>query len=148
MANLPDSWLWPPSRLGEALSLLTKVPGVANPQSPISDSWIESAALTMGFEAQPSESTYSEFERQLPHMGPALIAVGPAFLALLPRSIVLTPELKKVHVDPAIIRSALCSAIEAPILREIQETLDRVAIAPSKQPRAREAILRERLSSL
>jgi len=147
MATFPDSWLWPSGRLGEALSLLTKVPGVANPQSPISDWWIESAALTTGFEAQPAETTYSDFERQLPHMGPALIAAGPAFLALLPGSILLTPELKKVRVDPAVIRSALCSSVEAPILREIQETLDRAQIPAAKQARARNAILRERLSS-
>jgi ATP-binding cassette subfamily B protein len=147
MATFPDSWLWPSGRLGEALSLLTKVPGVANPQSPISDWWIESAALTIGFEAQPAETTYSDFERQLPHMAPALIAAGPAFLALLPGSILLTPELKKVRVDPAVIRSALCSSVEAPILREIQETLDRAQIPAAKQARARNAILRERLSS-
>jgi ATP-binding cassette, subfamily B, bacterial len=147
MANLPDSWLWPHSRLGEALSLLTKVPGVANPQSPIPDSWLESAALILGFEAQPAETTYAEFEHQLPHMGPALIAVGPAFLALLTGSMLLTPELKKIPVDPAVIRSALCSSIEAPILREIQEMLDRAQISPSRQARVRESILRERLSS-
>jgi ATP-binding cassette subfamily B protein len=147
MANLPDSLLWPSSRLGEALSLLTKVPGPPNPHPPIPDSWIERAALTLGFEAQPAESTYSDFERQLPHMGPALIAVGPAFLALLPGSILLTPELKKVRVDPAAIRSALCAAIEEPILREIQETLDRAQIPPAKQAHARNTILGERLST-
>jgi ATP-binding cassette subfamily B protein len=80
-------------------------------------------------------------------MAPALIAAGPAFLALLPGSILLTPELKKVRVDPAVIRSALCSSVEAPILREIQETLDRAQIPAAKQARARNAILRERLSS-
>ncbi len=37
--------------------------------------------------------------------------------------------------------------MEAPVLREIQETLDRAQIPPSKQPRARDALLRERLSS-
>jgi ATP-binding cassette subfamily B protein len=147
MANLPDSWLWPSSRLGEALSLLTHVPGSPNPQSPIPDWWIESAAQTLGFEAQPAETSYSEFERQLHRMGPALIAIGPAFLALLPGSLLLTPDLTKVRVDPAVIRSALCADVEAPILREIQETLDRAQIPPSKQARARDVILRQRLSS-
>src|SRR5580704_15015712 len=146
MANFPDSWLWPSSRLGEALSLLTNVPGAPNPQSPIPDSWIESAAQTLGFEAQPAETSYAEFERQLGRMGPALIAVGPAFLALLPCA-VLTPEHTKVRVDPAVIRSALCADVEAPILGEIQAMLDRAQIPPSKQARARDAILRERLSS-
>jgi ATP-binding cassette subfamily B protein len=147
MANFPDSWLWPSSRLGEALSLLTNVPGAPNPQSPIPDSWIESAAQTLGIEAQPAETSYAEFDRQLGHMGPALIAVGPAFLALLPGAILLTPEHTKVRVDPSVIRSALCADVETPILLDIQQTLDRAQIPPSKQARARDAILRERLSS-
>jgi ATP-binding cassette subfamily B protein len=121
--------------------------------------WLESAALTLGYEAQPSETPYSDFDRQLPHMGPALIHVpthaaggvsnkdGAAFLALLPNSTLLTPDLKKVRVSPSAIRSALCASIEAPALREIQETLDRAQIPPSKQARARDALLRERLNS-
>jgi ATP-binding cassette subfamily B protein len=153
MANLPDSLLWPSSRLGEALSLLTNVPGAPNPQHPNPGDldalarWIESAAQTLGFEAQPAETSYAELERQLVHMGPALIAAGPSFLALLPGSRLLTPALTKVHFDPAVIRSALCASLEAPILREIQETLDRSKIPPARQTRARDAILRERLGS-
>jgi len=105
----------------------------------------------MGFEAQPTETTYADFERHLRHIGPALLHVpteaGPAFLAILPGRILLTPALTKVRVNPAIIRSALCASVEAPILREIQQTLDRAQIPPAKQSRARNAILRERLSS-
>jgi ATP-binding cassette subfamily B protein len=101
----------------------------------------------MGLEAQTAETTYADLERQLGHMGPALIAIGPAFLALLPGVMLLTPELKKIRVDPASIRSALCSSLEAPILREIQEMLERAQIPPAKQPRARYAILRERLGT-
>ncbi len=153
MANLPESWLWPSSRLGEALSLLTKVPGSANPQPPTPQSlealarWIESAAQTLGFEAQPAETPYADLERQLDRMGPALIGTGQGFLALLTGSVLLTPEFKKVRVDPAVIRSALCATMEAPVQREIQEMLDRAQIPPAKQARARDAILRERLGS-
>ena len=77
----------------------------------------------------------------------ALIAAGPAFLAILPGCRLLTPDLTKVRVAPAVIRSALCATLEAPILREIQETLDRAQIPPAKQARACAAILRERLSA-
>ncbi len=149
MANLPDSLWWPASGLGEALSLLTNVPGSANPQAPtpIPDWWIESAAQTLGFEAQPAETTYAELERQLDRMGPAIIAIDSTFLALLPNSTLLTPDLKKVRIDAAQIRSALCADMEAPVLREIMETLDRAKIPPEKRDRARDAILRERLSS-
>jgi ATP-binding cassette subfamily B protein len=155
--SLPKSWLWPPSRLGEALCFLTAGPSLANPQPPIPQGigslarWLESAALTLGFEAQPSETPYSDFERHLPKMCPALIHIptndGPAFLALLPGSTLLTPDLERVRVSPAAIRSALCSSMEAPVLLEIQEMLDRAQIPPAKQARARDALLRERLSS-
>ncbi len=163
MANLPESWLWPPSRLGEALGLLTLGPPIANPKSPITESaeaseysdalghWLESAALTIGREAQPAETTYSGFKRDMRSMGPAILHVptstGPAFLAILPGSKLLTPDLKKIPVDPVIVRSALCATIEAPILREIQDTLQRAQIPGTKQAGARDAILRERLSS-
>lgn len=157
MANsLPESCRWPPSRLGEVLSLLTVGPNLANPQSPIPNDlgrWLESAALTLGFEAQPAETPYSDFERQLPRMGPALIHVpavgvsaeGHAFLAILPDGRLLATDLAKVRVSPAAIRSALCSGMEAPVVREIQDSLNRAQVPPSKQPRALDAILRERL---
>ena len=60
---------------------------------------------------------------------------------------ILTSLGLKLHPDPAAIRSAICADAEAPILREIQEMLDRAQIPPAKQARARDAILRERLSS-
>jgi ATP-binding cassette subfamily B protein len=158
MANLPDSWLWPSSRLGEAVA--HALPRAVSPLVPAPPPkldldalfmWLESAALTLGLEAQASETTYADFERQFRQMGPALLHIptdaGTSFLAILPGPIILTPDLTKVCVDPAVIRSALCASVEAPILREIQETLDRAQIPPARQARARDAILRERLSS-
>jgi ATP-binding cassette subfamily B protein len=111
--------------------------------------WLESAALTLGFEAQPAETSYADFDRQLRNMGAALIHVptddGPAFLAILPRGFLLTTDHTKVRIAPAAIRSALSASVEAPIAAEIQETLDRAQVPPSKQIRALHAILRERL---
>ncbi|MGB6946552.1 MAG: hypothetical protein WBE37_29415, partial [Bryobacteraceae bacterium] len=157
MANLADSWLWPTSRLGEVAHALLRAasPLVATPP-PDADidvlgRWLESAALTIGFEAQPAETTYADFGRDFPNIGPALLHVptdsGPKFLAILPGSILLTPDLKKSRIDPAEIRAALCAAMEAPVLREIDETLLRAQIPPAKQTRARDAILRERLGA-
>ncbi len=157
MANLADSLLWPPSRLGEVAHALLRAasPLVATPP-PDADidvlgRWLESAALTVGFEAQPAETTYADFESDFPNIGPAILHIptnsGPKFLAILPGSILLTPDLKRTRIDPAVIRAALCAAMEAPILREIDETLHRAQIPPAKQARARDAILRERLGS-
>ncbi len=155
MANLPDSWLWPATQLGEVLNavvahaLLRAASTIVSTPPDLNsvDQWLESAALTLGLEAQPTETTYAELERHLPQMGPALIQIGPKFLAILPGLTILTTNLTKVRADPALIRSALCSTFETPILGEIQDTLDRAQIPPAKQARARDAILRERLSS-
>src|ERR1700677_3355329 len=113
MANLPESLLWLSSRLGDALCLLTNGPSVANPQPPITQrlealaNWLESAALTMGFEAQPAETTYADFEQHLKHIGPALLHVptdsGPGFLAIVRGPLLVCRALTKVGLDPAII---------------------------------------------
>ena len=153
MANLPESCLWPCRSFGRSPQPLddacVATPGNAPPTLTSNPGPVGSnrRRRPSGFEAQPAETPYADLERQLDHMGPALIAIGPAFLALLPGSVLLTPEFKKVRVDPAVIRSALCATMEAPVQREIQEMLDRAQIPPAKQARARDAILRERLGS-
>lgn len=157
MVSLPESWLWPSSRLGELLSRLTGAPVPANSQPPTAvrlealAHWLESAALAMGFEAQPAETTYADLEHDLRRMAPALICVpgenGAAFLAILKGAKILTPSLETVRVDPALIRSALCAEFEAPVVYEIQKTLERVRIPPARQARAQAGILRERLGA-
>ncbi|HTW66750.1 MAG TPA: ABC transporter ATP-binding protein [Bryobacteraceae bacterium] len=111
--------------------------------------WIESAALTLGFEAQPAETPYPDFDRQFRNLGPALIHVplpeGPVFLAVLPGGSLIATDLTKIRVSPAVVRAALCENIEAPIVREIEATLDRAGVRQLKQARALEAILHERL---
>lgn len=154
--SLPKSFVWPSSRLGEVLNLLALVPGLAHRQPPrVQDidtlgRWLESAALSIGFETQPAETTYAEFERDFTRLGPAILHVptanGPEFLAILPGGAVLAPG-GKLRADPAAIRSSICADAEEPILREIQEMLDRAQIPADKQARARAAILRERLGS-
>jgi ATP-binding cassette, subfamily B, bacterial len=158
--------LWPSTRLGEAMKSLaahSKMSAVrtsavgpcCNPPEPIHQDpealadWLESAALTLGIEAQPVESPYPEFEKQLRHMGPALLHVpsaeGPTFLAILGNSTFLKPDLREVRFTPSDVRSELCGAIERPIVAEIQEMLDRAGVPRSKQARARQTVLRERL---
>ena len=158
MANsLPDSWLWPASRLGEALCLLTVGPSVANPQSPIPE--LTSAIgsnpprSAMGFEAQPAETTYSDFERDMRSHGPGFDArphrrwsgVSSDSSRLDDCS---RPICKKIRVDPAIdpLR-ALRQHRSARPARNSRIHCDRAQIPPAKQARARDAILRERLSS-
>jgi ATP-binding cassette, subfamily B, bacterial len=124
--------LWPASRFDDALTALSR----------------ESSAGHTKLEALATEMSYADFDRRLPKLGPALLHVAgeDGFLALLENSTVLAPDQRKVAMDPATVRSALCSDMEAPVLQQIQETLERAEVPISKQARAREAILRERFS--
>ena len=97
--------------------------------------------MTLGIEAQVTETSYADFDRQFAKLGPALIHIttdaGPAFLAVLPQGFLLTTDLARVRVSPAAIRSELCSKLEEPVALEIKNSLDRAQIPPSKQARAR-----------
>jgi len=152
------SLLWPASRLGEAVQHLTGVASLVNPPASIQDDsdaladWLETAALSIGLEAQPLEISYADFERLLRGLGPAVLRVpgtdAPKYLAIVKGSTVLTPALDRVRISPKLIRSALCGEREPPAIRQIDETLERAQVARAKQTAAREAILRERFSTL
>ena len=152
------SLLWPAAGLGEAIQRLTAVSQLVNPPANIQKdsealgNWLETAALTIGLEARPLESSYADFEGLLRRMGPALLRVptdsGPKFLAVVKGSTLLTPALGRVRVSPAAVRSALCEDREAPAIQQIDETLHRAQVPQAKRAAAREAVLREQFSTL
>src|ERR1700681_1888756 len=115
--------LWPAAHFDDAVAALSR----------------ESFGQKLELETIATELSYPDFERRLLTLGPALLHFpgDDGFLAILPNSNVLSPDQKKISVDPAAIRSALCSEIEAPALKQIQETLERAEVPPSKQARAR-----------
>ncbi len=125
--------LWPPTRFDDARAALERESG---PQYP-------------GLEALATEMSYADLERRLPTLGPALLQLPGegGFLAILAKSTLLSPERKKVAMDFAVIRSALCSEMEASVFEQIQEILERAEVPASKRARAREAILRERFNA-
>ncbi len=145
------SLLWPASQLGDALQALAqKTDERLQTPGEIADDWLENAAAWLGLEAQAVETPYADFESQVSAMGPALIRMPGGFLAVCKsrsRSTVtvLGPDRNKHKVSPAAIRSALCSEIEAPVAKQVEQLLERAGVASVK---AREAILRERFSAL
>src|SRR5579864_5699673 len=124
---------WPASRFYDAVTAVSR----------------ESSARHTELEALPTEMSYADFERRLPTMGPAILQVPgeDGFLAIVAKATLLAPDQRKVRIDLTAVRSALCSDMEAPVLKQIQETLERAEVPASKQARAREAILRERFSA-
>src|SRR5574340_1792473 len=154
------AYLWPAARLGDALEALAAESGLPRRSVKLGEpeaagdlsEWLEAAARHLSLEAQPVETPYSDFEKQVARMGPALIRIGPGFLAVcagIGRSTVtvLAPDAGKYKIPASTIRAELCSDIEAPVVREIDDLLARAQVAASKQARARDAILRERFSS-
>ncbi len=125
--------LWPSPRFDDARKALAQ----------------ESSARQIGLEALATEMSYADFERRLPTLGPVLLQVPgeDGFLAILANSTLLSPDQTKVKIDLAAVRSALCSEMEAPVSKQIQETLELAEVPLSRQARAREAILRERFSA-
>src|SRR5229473_694724 len=152
--------LWPPSRLGDALQALAAKTDerLQTPSAIVDDrealgEWLERAAAWLGIETQSVETPYADFERQASAMGPALIRISSGFLAVCrsrSRSLVtvLAPDSTKHKVSPASLRSTLCSEIEAPVSKQVQELLERARVPVTKQGKAREAILKERFSAL
>jgi ATP-binding cassette subfamily B protein len=131
----PDltAFVWPASRFDDARVAVAR----------------ESSARHMGLEALATEMSYADFERRLPTLGPALLQVPgeDGFLAILANSTLLSPDQTKVKIDLSAVRAALCSEMEAPVLKQIQETLELAEVPVSRQARARAAILCERFSA-
>lgn len=142
-----DQLLWPASRLGEALvALAPHGHSQKLPVQPWSPDWLEAAARAVGLEAQPAETSYADFEHLLPKMAPAVLHMPAhdSFLVLVSGLTALTPDRRRVRVDASAVRSALCADMEAPLVAEIEETLNRAGIHGPNHARARAAILRER----
>ena len=145
--------LWPHSRLNEAIQSLAQESGLLRAtrnQKPETrnEEDVEAQARRLNLEAQPIETPYPDLESQLPKMAPALIRIGSGYLAILnSKPTILTPTGKKVHIPASTIRSALCSDIENPAVQQINALLANAQIPPTKQARARNAILREQLGT-
>ncbi len=118
--------------------------------------WIESAVRVIGLEAEPVETSYAELDRFLRRAGPAILRLpgsegedGPRFLALLGgrRQVsVLAPDLKTREVATEAVRAALCRNTE-PVAAEIDRMLEEAGVSKRNRPKARAALLRERLGA-
>ncbi len=180
---------WPVSRLGDLIENLASKAGLTSrpvtlPQPPESyntgevtniGAWVDTAADTLGLEAEALDAQYSEVEKLIRLGGPLILQLPQSpgqseqrLVALLRsnsrRATILCPDLRLRHRKPEVLRSALCAPLEAPLLDDIDNMLAEVfaevfaddstgasaaAEVPAKrQRRARSAILREQLGSI
>ncbi|HEY4590544.1 MAG TPA: ABC transporter ATP-binding protein, partial [Thermoanaerobaculia bacterium] len=159
MTDALSSLLWPAERLGEALHALSRAAGLepetelpGGPAGPdAAGPWIETAAARMGLEAEEVEVPYSEAEELIGRAAPALLRLPAArgFLAVLRsgrrRAVLLGPDHQPHRVSAAAVRDLLCGELDGRVGPEVDGLLERAQVPPERRPRARAAMLRERL---
>jgi ATP-binding cassette subfamily B protein len=161
---------WPAERLGEALEALARLSKLSDGSAHVTPfpaafdvndgealaAWMSANADHLHVEAQPVFASYAELEQVVRGIGPALIRIRSGnevrFLALLTsgsrRVVLLDPDLNKRKVPAKIICSALREPFELPLTPQLDSLLERVGVARRRRGKARQAILRERLSAV
>ncbi|HYO14879.1 MAG TPA: ATP-binding cassette domain-containing protein, partial [Thermoanaerobaculia bacterium] len=163
-----DALAWPADRLTEALHLLARTSGL-NPRTaeaasgpPAADPetagrWIEAVTAAMGLEAEPVETPYAEVESMIRKASPVVLCIvkhgESRFLALAGhagRRKVLALDLdgRLRCVPVGIARDALCHDLEARVAPEVDRLLEEAGVPERRRPRARAAILAERLGQV
>lgn len=164
--------LWPLERLGAGLEALAGQSGLhagatqslALPPelaaAPASDPvelarWIDWAARGLGLQAEPVQSVVPEVSSMLREAAPALVLVatrqGLQFVLLLARRrhqlSLLGPDLRVRTCDVRALRDLLCAPSEAPLRGQIDAQLASAGVPEARRPRAREALLAQRLAT-
>ncbi len=161
---------WPVERLGEALEALGRLSKLSHGSAHLAHcpaaldpndgealgAWISSNAEHLNVEAQPVFASYAELEQVVRGIGPAVIRIRCGneirFLALLACgsrwAVVIDPALNKRKLPSKIICLALREPFELPLTPQLDRLLERVGVARRRRCKARQAILRERLSAV
>ncbi len=158
--------LWPAARLGEALHALATKCGLLSKASPLADPhgnldsqslgpWMETAAASLGLEAEPAATTYPQLAGHLAVAGPALFRMpgdrNAPFLAVLRgnrRTLwLLAPDFSVLRFSMEAVRAALTRDLEAPIAAEVDALLAGAGVPTRRRSRTKAAILQERLSA-
>lgn len=164
-----DAFTWPLDRLGEGIEELARRTGLCRaseenlvPPSSIAAGhgtdlgrWIEWAGARLGIEAESVETTYAEIDALIQGAGPAVIALrgsqGLRFLLVMRpghrRVRLLAPDLAVRSCPVGPIRDAVCAGLEAPLVREIDQLLERAQVPARKRERARRSMVVERLGA-
>lgn len=145
---------WPFAQVGGVMEALAKRAGLhpreaeipVPPEGTALDSWIPSAGLTLGIEAEPVESTYADLEKMIRHAGPAVVKVPvegeTRFLALLD-SRALTPDGEDVPVPVSEVRRKLAGDLESAVAPQIEPLVQ--DLKASRRDHVRDVLFRDRL---
>jgi ATP-binding cassette subfamily B protein len=153
---------WPISRLGEALEVFGVSAGKSRvrragkvPRPPqnlaehdhLLSHWIDAVAAWLGLESERIYATYGEIEDRLRTAGPAFFRLHDrTFIVLLDSRHVLAPDFSVRLVKPKALVALLTRHLEVPLVDEVDHFLMEVGVPRWKRPKARAAIMRERLN--
>jgi len=162
-------FLWPFARIGEGVEELSrrsglrpsvgsdglKVPAAiaAGNARNLAD-WFDWAAEHLGIEANLVQTPVSEMPDLLRAGGPAVFPNGmfgaPGVLLLAGwrrgKPLLLAPDLRVRAVDPEHLRGMICWPREGPLIPEITRLVRATGIDEAREPRVRDAMLREQLA--
>jgi len=165
MSHPLEPWLWPRSRLPEALETLAQKSGLTARKPKINlappgetqplSTWMHIAAGCLSLESEAVTTSYAELEGFLLGAGPAVLCYpddsGQTFLVLLGRRggkvKLLDPDLNALTVRPADLITGLSSERLESVSREVDSLLESASVALSRRPRVRSTLLAERLAS-
>lgn len=159
--------VWPEPDLGRLLQALAREAGLqprpvdaprppANAQPPDSRefrAWMESACAWLGLETEIYGMLGHRVDSELRRAAPAILYVSGqnGYLGLLAvrrsRAYLLAPDETVCQIPANRLRKLLCRHKEAPLEAEVDRLLQRCGISGRRHARAREALLRERLSA-
>jgi ATP-binding cassette subfamily B protein len=164
MSVAVDTYAWPLSRAGEALESLARASGFAHdthasiaafvPATLDREGmvrWIDTAAHTLGLEAEALHLTYGHVDEVVTAAGPALLYVGdaadPRVIALVGRkgddAAVIALDHATIRVPRRAIEGALMRDVYADNGARVDDLLDRAKVSGRRRERAREVLIRE-----
>jgi ATP-binding cassette subfamily B protein len=157
---------WPIVRAPDAIAVLAKsrrfpvstAPLPTPPTEPQIDdeaafrTWIDASAAWLGLEAEPVNLPYDHLEASLRGIAPALVRIPGEKIALAitkvkrDHAIVVGADLRVHRMALARLRALVCGAEESRLGAEIGAWLDPLLGSGARADRARQALVRERMS--
>ncbi|MBU6334461.1 MAG: ABC transporter ATP-binding protein/permease [Chloroflexi bacterium] len=163
---IPTLYLWHTEQLAEALEALGRRCGLitvapandhGHPPADERDAWLDAIAAQCGIEAEPVRCDNAELDDAVRRAGPALFRLtspetgDEAIIAVISggrRVRILTPQREERLIEARALVDAIGMVQAAPLREPIDRLLRRMAIAEERQPRAAQALLRERLAGV
>jgi len=149
------------------------LPEASLPRSQALERWLQGVAANLGLEVEATEAPYPEVSALVRGAGPAIVRLEAAqgdaaqgeaaqgdaaqgeeerFLLLLrgggSKVTLIGPNRAQGRVPAGALVAALCREVEDSVVDEVDSLLERAGVPEGRRPRARAAILRERLGAV